>query len=1042
MPPGRLVFSIIVLLPLTVSCLTACSRQPVARDGVMDLRGRTALLQAEVLRLDGDWEFYWRQFIRHADSRGSPLLVPVPESWTHFAGASGHTAPGQGRPDADSFAHGFPARGFASYRLRLLLDEPRTDMAFQVLDAAMAYRLYLNGNLIVSEGRAGRTRATTVSRTAHLMSGPVALDRENEIILEVANFQLHEGGLRKSVRLGSYAIMRAQRERSIGLNTMLIGMLGFTALFQLLLFSFERRETAALFFVALCVAMILRIAMTNERLIYRVWPELDSTVYLKILIPITYSFLPSSLFLLRFLFPEVAPRRSLYALSGATGALCLVVVLTEPEIYMHTVLLFIPLGLGAVAYGLYVLIRALRRRTADSGLFLFAFLSFLPMVFNDMFHSVGLLQTRYVAQYGFAAFILFQTLIVPRRLLRSLRLARSLAEELKESNERLRSLDRLKDEFLAVTSHELRTPLQGIIGIADSIRDRTGGLESGELDRRLELIVSSGRRLADLVGDILDFSALRYGDIRLNPAPIDLGAFARQQLALIAYNVDPRQKLELRNEVPADLPPVLADEARLTQIVQNLLANAVKHTGTGRITIAARPVADERIEVRVEDTGTGIEPERLERIFRPFEQGGAPGTAGGIGLGLSIARVLVELHGASLQVDSRPGAGSSFYFTLPVSRERTGSPATGSQELSPPLLAGVRTVAEAGTSILTPRKTEQETPDLPLILLVDDEPVNIEVMRAYLQGVARVVSARNVAEARDCLRENQPDCLVLDLMMPVSGLDLLRELRAERSLIELPVLIVTALTRTGTLMEALELGANDYLTKPFEKEDFLLRVANLAALSRAHRGRNIAVREAARQERERINADIHDHLGASLTDLKIMTDRALRDPELKQEFTLRLRDKVAAVIRILRHDLLGLEDLELLEENFLEGLQLILLRRYVEAGREFDMQIPADHADLVDPEQRLILFAVLKEVVTNDLKYGAGPATLRFRRDAGLEIEFESLSHYRLETHRTGRGTASMIRRLSTIGGTLQMQIDSEAPATPRAVRIRIHLPK
>jgi two-component system sensor histidine kinase ChiS len=267
----------------------------------------------------------------------------------------------------------------------------------------------------------------------------------------------------------------------------------------------------------------------------------------------------------------------------------------------------------------------------------------------------------------------------------------------------------------------------------------------------------------------------------------------------------------------------------------------------------------------------------------------------------------------------------------------------------------------------------------------------------------------------------------------------MRELRESHSQTELPILIVTAMTRTTDLLQALEIGANDYLTKPFEKEEFLLRVSNLTTLAREHRGRQTAVREAARNERERINADLHDHLGAALTDLKIMSDRATRDPELDPGFTNRLREKVGNAIRILREDMLDLEDHELLDENFLEGLQLMLLRRYVDAGRRFIMHVPDDAS--VAPEVAPVLLTVLKEMVTNDLKYGEGPATLRLLPGPGLQIEFESLSRYRLESHGAGRGTGGMIRRLNAVGGQLRIHIEDDPTAGARPVLVDIHIP-
>jgi two-component system sensor histidine kinase ChiS len=286
-------------------------------------------------------------------------------------------------------------------------------------------------------------------------------------------------------------------------------------------------------------------------------------------------------------------------------------------------------------------------------------------------------------------------------------------------------------------------------------------------------------------------------------------------------------------------------------------------------------------------------------------------------------------------------------------------------------------------------------------------------------------------------------------MMPgVSGLELARELRQHYSLADLPILMVTALSGTGDFVAALDAGANDYLSKPFEKEEFLFRVANLTTLSRTQRAGQRALLEAARRERLRINSDLHDHLGANLTDLKTLSENALQDPDVPDEFAGRLREQVREIIHIFRNDLLNLEDLDLLEENFFSGINMMLLRRYVEAGRELEFSAPDDSGPVAlgpDTSNLAVLATVIKEVVTNDLKYGGGTAYWKFNLDDHrLDIHFRSLSHYHLETHGTGKGTSGMLRRLSAIGGTLRIAIDTSGETSTtreRPIRIQINAP-
>lgn len=272
------------------------------------------------------------------------------------------------------------------------------------------------------------------------------------------------------------------------------------------------------------------------------------------------------------------------------------------------------------------------------------------------------------------------------------------AQELAAKNEDLQRLDRLKDEFLANTSHELRTPLNGTIGIAESMLEGATGPITELQSQNLGLIVQSGRRLADLIDDILDFAKLKNRHIDLDCQSVDLRSVVMVVLAINQPLAD-RQGLALINAIPEALPAVYADENRLQQILHNLINNGLKFTEQGSITLTARvlsveaaaaefatlggslqPVAPAAIDVGavrsyvavdVIDTGIGISAEACDRIFESFEQGDGSTARryGGTGLGLTVTQQLVELHGGQIGVSSQVGQGTRFTFTLPVAAE-------------------------------------------------------------------------------------------------------------------------------------------------------------------------------------------------------------------------------------------------------------------------------------------------------------------------------------------------------------------------------------
>lgn len=268
----------------------------------------------------------------------------------------------------------------------------------------------------------------------------------------------------------------------------------------------------------------------------------------------------------------------------------------------------------------------------------------------------------------------------------------------RERSADLRRINQLKTQFLANTSHELRTPLQGIIGLAEGLLERT---EEPQHRKHLSLIVAGGHRLNNMVSDILAFSRLRHANIELQRTAVDLRGLTELVLDL-CRPLASSKTLRLINSVPEDLPPVHGDENRLQQILFNLVGNAIKFTERGHVKVSARPESDEYIRIWVEDTGIGIPNDKQQLIFEPFEQVDASASrhhTGG-GLGLSIARELVELHGGQLWVHSAGGLGSIFYFTLPIAaglrprprtyycRRRSGQPGgpekpPGGQSLSP-----------------------------------------------------------------------------------------------------------------------------------------------------------------------------------------------------------------------------------------------------------------------------------------------------------------------------------------------------------------------
>jgi len=250
---------------------------------------------------------------------------------------------------------------------------------------------------------------------------------------------------------------------------------------------------------------------------------------------------------------------------------------------------------------------------------------------------------------------------------------REKSGQLEVANQELAAASRHKSEFLANMSHELRTPLNAIIGFSDVLEQKMYGALNDQQSDYVRDIAGSGRHLLDLVNEILDLSKVEAGRMELEPSEFALAETIRDALAFVRERAV-RHDIELTEDAPADLGTVVADERKVRQVLLNMLSNAVKFTPDGgTIGVSARRL-DGEVQVSVRDTGIGISPEDQSKVFEEFQQVGKPTDRSreGTGLGLTLAKKFVELHGGKIWVESEVGKGTTFTFAIPVRQARGG----------------------------------------------------------------------------------------------------------------------------------------------------------------------------------------------------------------------------------------------------------------------------------------------------------------------------------------------------------------------------------
>jgi signal transduction histidine kinase/ActR/RegA family two-component response regulator len=381
-------------------------------------------------------------------------------------------------------------------------------------------------------------------------------------------------------------------------------------------------------------------------------------------------------------------------------------------------------------------------------------------------------------------------------------LARTNAE-LERANAELRAVDRLKTDFLSMVSHELRTPLTAIIGYTDLLLRGTHGDLNERQVRHQQAVRNGALRLLALINDLLDVSRLDSGLVELDLTEVSLTEVVDQAVAG-AREAATGAQLSLRVELPTNLPAVRGDRARLVQVMANLLSNAVKFTPPGgRVDVWAISEAEgQQVRVCVRDTGAGIAPEHLQHIWDRFYQADSSVRRryGGTGLGLAIVRGLIDLHGGLVEAESPgPGEGATFSFDLPA----------------------------VAASHQTPQTSQPFDVRGATVLVVEDERDNRELIAMMLQEVlgVEVISASDGLEGLE-QAAHKPDLILLDLMLPrLDGFEVVRALKADERLRDIPVLALTGLTRPSERDEALAAGCKGVIVKPFDTEDLIRSVA-------------------------------------------------------------------------------------------------------------------------------------------------------------------------------------------------------------------------
>lgn len=853
----------VFLLPTywIVNIMKSWYENPVADSGIMDLRDWDFTRDGSV-KLVGEWEFYRNQLLTpESFLKDRPPELPAPQltNMVQVPGKWNRYIADQGSPTG---------RGFGTFRLLIRVEgKQAATYGVHTVSILMSSKIFLNGQEVGASGVPATTKAETIASNIPYAGFATVSGDTVEIIVQAANFNFPAGGINYPIAFGDQNSVISDRNFSLFMDLIAIGGFILATLLLLMLYRVRTQDPSLLFLALFCLSALLYVLTNGEKLLDAIFPALPYDWFFKLQ---SIASVAAYFFLLQYIRATMtgASHKSAVLAARLFAVSALPIYLVLPPA-LSSLIMGIPMvlfSLFVVSYVGYTLLMNLKLHPESK---LFVLVSMQVIVIdttNQLLIVAGFVQVQMLIPYEMLLLVIVQGLLLANRFAESY-------GEVKMLSQRLITLDGMKDEFMANTSHELRTPLHGMINIADSLLSRasSGSRLDAEQQNDLALIVSTGRRLSFLINDILDFAKMKNGKLLLHRKPVDLQAVALSVLEVLGQTIG-KKDIRFTQSWPDRLPWLDTDEDRLRQILFNLLGNAVKFTRQGEIGIKAEAGKGE-MTITVWDTGIGIARERFADIFQAFDQAKPlvheeQEYGAGTGLGLSVTKKLVELCGGRIGVESEPGKGSAFYFTLPLAdpqpqttdrlaaRRITNEIAAATEEsfaafgTNAPPREGINR-DQAGRSPDGERLADVSG----TVLIVDDDPVNLQVlMNLLLSESYAIIAVSGGAEAWEEIERNpRVDLVIADWMMPeMSGLELTRRIRTRYLLSELPVLLLTARSQPEHIWTAFQAGINDFLSKPVDSRELKARVHTLLELRKS-------VQIAMRTEMAFLQAQIKPH---------------------------------------------------------------------------------------------------------------------------------------------------------------------------------------
>lgn len=786
---------------------------PQAVQGELDLRHWEPIKENSV-SLDGEWEFFANTFLMQGEvsttesyPHSKADIMQVPGSWSHA-----------------KLSNESSTYGFGSYRLRILVDPDKgKQFGIRIPRIVSSSEVYINGRLLAASGQPAEAKPQYLPLDKpYTVYFTLEQGSEIELVIQVANYDhTRDGGIVRSLKFGLADPLRGEIQFAAIIIILACVVYLFHALYGFILYLVGSRDYRLLYFSLMIICIVLG-TLVGERLLFEWFPfNYEWSVKSIYLIAIAGGYCLMQC--LKGKLPERLRSRLILPYSILCGGSALVVLLLPASIHITLTALYIFVMLIPCLLAPLVMYQVTAKIDKDNILLLLAIIAAIgSLIWFIIIIALDIEMISYPFDLLIAT-ICFCTYWFKQYF--------RIHQESQLLTSKLQEADKKKDDFLVTVAHEMRNPIHGIMNISQAVVRREKGSLADKSVKDLELLTTVSHRMSMLLNDLLDLARLKENRIVIQPKDVSVHNTANAVMDMLRYMTEGKP-VQLINRIPNSFPLVIADENRLSQILFNLLHNAIKYTEAGEVSIQA-DIEGNWARISISDTGIGMEQEFMDKIFEPYEQASQHITsdAGGFGLGLSICKRLVEMHGGTLEVKTKLNEGSVFTFNLKLS----GS-AMVSQEASLLPDGAPGQIAAAQDSIPLGTMGNQTMPAEPIhILAVDDDPINLKVLESMFSASPyEIVTVTSGKEALAMLETGEWDLVIADVMMPnMSGYELTDRIRERFSISQLPVLLLTACNRDEDIEAGFRAGANDYVTKPMNAAELRSRVQSLTELKKS-----------------------------------------------------------------------------------------------------------------------------------------------------------------------------------------------------------------